>query len=578
MTKEIQPNELEKYSSAITLSDMEIFVFPDLLYSLVLANLMSPIVWQWRDDKWFRKVKNKSPYRKIQRLKQFIMNNFDFNLDLETWGLTDSEKEIERFAPYIDIDVIRESNALFGYEGDKYYFDMDIRRHFGLDKYKDSSIPYWKTETVEAMRAFRLREGYQSGAGECVSLATLYAAALYVVCDIPLSDIFLMATPLHSQNYIAIDDGILTNNRRIVTKAMMFNGTELTDKAQRALRNERVTIVSHNTGHIHFAYPEASIDKDKYDGFTAGLEEYLTADAIDYDLLINFLRHHSELQGCFQIEFERHGRKRYIESEKVFQYEHSSAYRANLDTSKQLLEEMDEYEFFSDPIGERIILNKFEDKLKEGRVDPKNPASIVTFAESIDCPSNRSSEIAAKLSDFCKIIPRLPPEDKQFVARSPIEIANGMSREDIIDYLLAERSRNPVADLALYAYRDMRFCDWAPYMKAALERNPVCIEGASEMSDEQAKQHIAQFNDSSIYDGARIAQPDEVWNFAAGDGLEKAICLATVMRHRYPDAKIIVSCDGENAILKADGSVFAKLPSSKPLEVEIDLNQFVQER
>ena len=34
--------DFEKYTSAITLSDMEIFVFPELMYSLVLANIMSP--------------------------------------------------------------------------------------------------------------------------------------------------------------------------------------------------------------------------------------------------------------------------------------------------------------------------------------------------------------------------------------------------------------------------------------------------------------------------------------------------------------------------------------------------------
>jgi hypothetical protein len=34
---------LEKYSSAFTLSDMEIFIFPDLFYPLVIADIMSPI-------------------------------------------------------------------------------------------------------------------------------------------------------------------------------------------------------------------------------------------------------------------------------------------------------------------------------------------------------------------------------------------------------------------------------------------------------------------------------------------------------------------------------------------------------
>ena len=31
--------ELERRSSAVTLSDMEIFIFPELMFSLVLANI-----------------------------------------------------------------------------------------------------------------------------------------------------------------------------------------------------------------------------------------------------------------------------------------------------------------------------------------------------------------------------------------------------------------------------------------------------------------------------------------------------------------------------------------------------------
>jgi len=46
----MDPKDLEKTSSAYTLSDMEVFVFPELMYSLVLANLMSPVIWRWRDE------------------------------------------------------------------------------------------------------------------------------------------------------------------------------------------------------------------------------------------------------------------------------------------------------------------------------------------------------------------------------------------------------------------------------------------------------------------------------------------------------------------------------------------------
>ncbi|MFA7173118.1 MAG: hypothetical protein WC340_06845 [Kiritimatiellia bacterium] len=101
--------EMERCSSAVILSDMEIFVFPELMHSLVLANIMSPRIW--------------------------------------------------------------------------------------LDKYDAETIPYWKTETVEAMDAFRHRTGFETGAGECVPLAALYAAALFVICRIRLKDIYMMATP-----------------------------------------------------------------------------------------------------------------------------------------------------------------------------------------------------------------------------------------------------------------------------------------------------------------------------------------------------------------------------------------------
>ena len=35
--------QLEKYSSAITLSDMEVFVFPELMYALLLGKYNEPV-------------------------------------------------------------------------------------------------------------------------------------------------------------------------------------------------------------------------------------------------------------------------------------------------------------------------------------------------------------------------------------------------------------------------------------------------------------------------------------------------------------------------------------------------------
>ena len=42
-----EKSRLERLSSAYSLSDMEIFIFPDLMYALVVANILSPELWAW---------------------------------------------------------------------------------------------------------------------------------------------------------------------------------------------------------------------------------------------------------------------------------------------------------------------------------------------------------------------------------------------------------------------------------------------------------------------------------------------------------------------------------------------------
>ncbi len=337
------PATLEKYSAAFTLSDMEIYVFPELLYPMVLANIMSPEIWKWRDDPWFKNLQGKSFIFKINRIKQYIIDHYVFNLDLETWGLTTKEKETGRFENYVDMSQLRQSNALFGYEGDRYYFDINIRRHFGLDRYTDNVIPYWKTETVEAMNAFHFKESFTAGAGECVSLSTLYAAALFIVGRIPLENIFLMGTPLHSQNFIDIHEGVLTNNRRIVTKTMWFNGTSMSTKARRALEHERVTLVSHISGHIHHLYEKATIDPKAYRRFTEKLNIFLTTE-LNPAIFINFLRYHMNYKKYFQYRWTVNGREHYIPLETVFEYEHHSRFAFSETMRESLLREIDDEE------------------------------------------------------------------------------------------------------------------------------------------------------------------------------------------------------------------------------------------
>jgi hypothetical protein len=570
----INEQDLEKFSSAASLSDMEIFVFPELFYSLVLANLMSPRIWKWKEDPWFRNLDRQKPYKKIQRLKQFIIDHYEFNLDLDTWGLTTKERELTRFAPFMDEETISRSNALFGYEGDRHYFSLDIRKHFGLDKYTSNIIPYWKTETVEAMDAFRFKENYRVGAGECVSLSTLYAAALFIICDIPLEDIFLVATPLHSQNFLTVQDGILTNNRRLVTKNMWFNGTDLTAKAQRALRNEQVTIVANNTGFVHAVYPEATMDPAHFERFREKLDAFTTTE-ITYEIIGNFLRDRTEFQKCFQIRYMRHGKPCFLPIERAYSYEHGSPYKvSDKATCDKLLEQIDEYDFYADPIPERIQINRLCDFLKGNPISHFDEEKMNELADRIDCTRNKDLKISILegLVDFIHLDPELPDvKEKSFKGPGTLPLQPGMSRSEIIHLLRELQAHHPVAQLAFHTARDLaEVSDWRPFLKAAMERNPVILEATRSFSESDLVAHLKELPQESINDESRVAQPDEVWNFQRGDGLECAIALANCLRDRHPEMPLQLLVSPRSAKLQTSEATY-EFESQKGLKKELEI-------
>ena len=113
-----------------------------------------------------------------------------------------------------------------------------------------------------------------------------------------------------------------------------------------------------------------------------------------------------------------------------------------------------------------------------------------------------------------------------------------------------KRQSSTTADLAFYAYRDMASCDWTPFIKAAVERNPVCVRMAGSMPLDEVYAWLGQMKDVSIYDQQRLAQPDEVANYRTGDGLEKAFVLANIMRQRSPAQEVQLVADKNDITLK----------------------------
>jgi hypothetical protein len=551
-----EKKRIEKLSSAFTLSDMEIFIFPELFYPLVLANIMSPVIWEWRDNPWFKDIEKKSFTYKVNRIKQFIIENYVFNLDLSTWGLTTKAREIARFSDFFDMDLLKQSNALFGYEGDRYYFDIDIRKHFGLDKFTSDVIPYWKTETVEAMNAFRFKENFSSGAGECVSLSALYVSAMFIVGRIPLEKIFIIATPLHSQNFIIEKEGLITNNRRIVTKNMWYNGTSLSEKARRAMENEKITIVSHISGFIHTLYREATIDKDAYDRFTLKLRDFLSTYLTEL-VFINFLRFKSRYKSLFQYMCECSGKKRYIGLDKLFEYEHTSKYHVSTETRAQLINEIEGDEFHLSPVFGKILFNDIE-KIFNDRKGISFEVFRDEFIKSAgDADGTLLEEMFRDLHQFIFTDPKIPGNNKVFTYSQIPSISTEDDREKIVGNITSLTDKSETALLTMYVYRLMDKIDWLPFVKASVERNPVCFIDLNGKSLYEVYGLLETMAGESIYDGNRLALPDEVWNFKRGDGIEKAFLMADFIMQQNAGNSILIAIDGENVVLTSGNENFS---------------------
>jgi len=80
-------------------------------------------------------------------------------------------------------------------------------------------------------------------------------------------------------------------------------------------------------------------------------------------------------------------------------------------------------------------------------------------------------------------------------------------------------------------------------------------------------QKLRVMENVSIYDGTRVAQPDEVWNYGRGDGLEKALCMMNIIRNRHPQENLRLKGDGKTVLVsRKDGAEYA-FESSKGLEL-----------
>ena len=77
------------------------------------------------------------------------------------------------------------------------------------------------------------------------------------------------------------------------------------------------------------------------------------------------------------------------------------------------------------------------------------------------------------------------------------------------------------------------------------------IEKHKSDSIDQVYSQLSALPNESIYDGSRLAQPDEVANYRRGDGVEKAMLLCNIIRDRSGEETIEIDIDNQQVTVKA---------------------------
>jgi len=116
---------------------------------------------------------------------------------------------------------------------------------------------------------------------------------------------------------------------------------------------------------------------------------------------------------------------------------------------------------------------------------------------------------------------------------------------------------------------------WLPFVKAAIERNPVCFNELNGKSIQEVFDILDLIPDNSIYDDQRLALPDEVWNFRRGDGIEKALLLADYILQKDNSSSLTIEIDNKKVQLTFMGEKFSfKSHKSFRKSIEITGNNY----
>jgi hypothetical protein len=205
----------------------------------------------------------------------------------------------------------------------------------------------------------------------------------------------------------------------------------------------------------------------------------------------------------------------------------------------------------------KILLNDAEEifEKSKGKSLPELESEFNRFSEIV--PLDIIHEMFSELSDFIQTDPQIPDNNKNYIDTTVPDISIENNRDEIIKSIGNLYDKSELCTLALYVYRQMDKVEWLPFVKAAIERNPVCFTDLNGKDVNEVYNILNEMPDESIYDDRRLALPDEVWNFRRGDGIEKALLLADFIINKDTSASVLISVESSKISMDYDGHIFS---------------------
>lgn len=231
-------DEAEALSNAVSLTVLEIDAYArTLVPAFLLADLMSPDLWAWREEKRAHGPDGKllSPKTRLDKLQRFF-HRYTFTImpDLpggDVWGLLDFAEESTRFDPGFVPRIRAEYDATFRKllaDNPESQFGQIVNQPY----YRKGLFPRLKNETAEVMNAMTAVNPEGKRSGKCIGLGMLWAAALAVWGRFPLDHIIMTGNRAHMFVFLDIEEGHLLNNTKWFSSTRINNRSDLSEFAK----------------------------------------------------------------------------------------------------------------------------------------------------------------------------------------------------------------------------------------------------------------------------------------------------------------------------------------------------------